>query len=401
MSEMNDPYDDQLKAARYKAELDHTRQLLAGLIKSMDDLDDENEHLRDMLNDVAWKLGIGHVVHYYSEDNYQECHKRVLDEISKLTGPTSYDVAQVTTSAYDLLPEKDRETLRWVREQGGLDVVETRWDNDTQLADAVICALWPCGIPDCGGNERIMDELSKRLMPEGMEWPRFEDGEPVHVGDEVELHTGCITVEAVEFSRGKVCIKDAEDGDWSTSSYAMHPLKRPAPKVLDADGEPIEKGETLYVACTGHGITVAETYQDDTVLDAESDQWEASELTHVKPILASDGEPLKVGQTVYHIADGKEYRVSELLKDGGAMVEAQGRPTGRCRADYLTHQRPDSWERLEEDANALAEAETNGRGIYNVANDYCNARGLGDGTVWVLMAQDLVRRCRALAERGE
>ena len=184
---MNDPYEDQLSAARYKAERDQERQRLAGLMKSVDDLDDENERLRDMLNDVAWNLGIGHEVHYYSEDNYQECHKRVLNEIRKLTSPTSYDVAQVTTSAYDLLPEEDREALRWVREQGGLDVIEAIWDNDVPLANGVISALWPEAKPDDCGNERVMDELGKRLMPEGCEWPRYESGEQVRIGDKADL----------------------------------------------------------------------------------------------------------------------------------------------------------------------------------------------------------------------
>lgn len=55
---MHDPYDDQLKAARYKAERDQARQELARLM-----------------------------------------------------------------SAYDLLHEEDREALRWVRDNGGLDEV--------------------------------------------------------------------------------------------------------------------------------------------------------------------------------------------------------------------------------------------------------------------------------------
>lgn len=33
--------------------------------------------------------------------------------------------------------------------------------------------------------ENLADALDRRLMPEGMEWPRFEDGEPVHIEDEV------------------------------------------------------------------------------------------------------------------------------------------------------------------------------------------------------------------------
>lgn len=36
----------------------------------------------------------------------------------------------------------------------------------------------------------LLDEVEKRLMPEGMEWPRFEDGEPVRIGDRVQLCNG-------------------------------------------------------------------------------------------------------------------------------------------------------------------------------------------------------------------
>ena len=72
-----------------------------------------------------------------------------------------------------------------------------------------------------------------------------------------------------------------------------------------------------------------------------------------------------------------------------------------CRSLSLTHESPDTWERLEEDVDALAEAEINGEGSYNAANDYCTRHVLKDGTVWVLVAQDLVRRARALAERSD
>ena len=36
----------------------------------------------------------------------------------------------------------------------------------------------------------LLDEVEKRLMPGGMEWPRFSDGEPVRIGDRVQLCNG-------------------------------------------------------------------------------------------------------------------------------------------------------------------------------------------------------------------
>lgn len=83
-----------------------------------------------------------------------------------------------------------------------------------------------------GRIERIerRSKLSERERQILDMWPRFEDGEYVWFGDAVEAHHGgAVTVEAIEFSYGYVCVKDAEDGNWDTSMYAMRPLKRPAP----------------------------------------------------------------------------------------------------------------------------------------------------------------------------
>lgn len=127
-------------------------------------------------------------------------------------------------------------------------------------------------------------------------WPLFEDGEYVRIGDAVEAHHGgAITIEAIEFSRGEVCVKDAKDGDWDTSMYAMHPLKRPAPKVLDADGVEIKAGDT------------------------------------VRTLDGLEGVVTKVEDGAVYIAYESDYAQCE-------------------EADNLTHARPDSWEQLEEDA---------------------------------------------------
>ena len=255
-----------------------------------------------------------------------------------------------------------------------------------------------------------LDAVRERLMPEGMEWPMFEDGEPVKFGDMALIDGYPDMIEAVQlWIHGRPVIY----GDGGSQQLERgETVKRPAPKVLDADGVEIREKRDVWWICEGDERGVhAERLRVETIgLDGlvecspyNGGTWvylEPSELYVNEPVLAADGRPLEVGQTVYHIADGKQYTVEELFKDG-AMVTPDGITGGRCRAEYLTHERPDSWERLEGDANALAEAETNGRGIYNVANDYCNARGLGDGTVWVLMVRDLVRRAKKLAERGQ
>lgn len=81
-------------------------------------LDKENEELRDMLNQVAWRLGLGDEVHYYSGDNYAACQSRVLDAVDGLAGRES-DVETVRSDAMD--------AWRWVREHGGLSHVKEHW----------------------------------------------------------------------------------------------------------------------------------------------------------------------------------------------------------------------------------------------------------------------------------
>ena len=143
-------------------------------------------------------------------------------------------------------------------------------------------------------GKRVLTERERRILDM---WPRFEDGEPVWFEDAVEArHGGAITIEAIEFSRGKVCVKDAEDGDWDTSMYAMRPLKRPAPEVLDADGVEIKVGDTVWYRslCTMGSMRKAMVTGFDenclggklaTLKDEAGKTWyiDPKKITHVQP----------------------------------------------------------------------------------------------------------------------
>lgn len=191
-------------------------------------------------------------------------------------------------------------------------------------------------------GKRVLTERERQILAM---WPRFEDGEPVWFGDAVEAHHGgAITIEAIEFSRGKVCVKDAEDGDWDTSMYAMHPLKRPSPGVLDADGVEIKIGDTVYDT-KGEGRIVKEVYFDD-------DEFHE------------------------HIFWCGEY------KFGYRFVYV---------ADQLTHTRPDSWKRLEMEAESIVKSIAWHLGDYSPS---CYKRS-GDSIQDRVLA--LVRRAKALA----
>ncbi len=173
-------------------------------------------------------------------------------------------------------------------------------------------------------------------------WPKFEDGEYVWIGDDVSG----MDVRSFVFTESCVMVTNLT----SVPAYGEcrkygEPLKRPAPKVLDADGVEI-----------------------------------------------------KVGDTVWH-EDGRELRVIgfDAMQDGETVliVEYAAEPTklGEVRSLSLTHVQPDSWERLENDATMSA---------WSYRDKYGLAVGVSDGEyipTTVAFALDLVRRAKALAEK--
>ena len=81
--------------------------------------------------------------------------------------------------------------------------------------------------------------------------PRFEDGEPVQIGDKVLCWGDVHTV--------KRCAVELYGGGCLLLQYIDSPeerVKRPAPEVLGADGLPIKEGETVYDVDTGEAHVV-------------------------------------------------------------------------------------------------------------------------------------------------
>lgn len=296
-----------------------------------DALEDENERLRDMLNQVAWHLGLEESVHYYSDDNYQSCQKAVLAAIDS------------------------------------------------------------------------------RLMPEGCEWPRYESGELVNLGDRYECWCGKTHVVSSVSVRKGCSVINASDkahkfivSDGPLTSHGKR-VKRPAPKVYDADGVEIREGDRVWSTHLDepHEWIVIDPHEDrgdsQTVLVSIGDRTghaRPENLTHRAPVLAADGEPLKVGQTVWD-KDAEADTPLTVVEVSSDLVRCEYtwkdgktyRPC--CPPDQLTHQRPDTWQRIEEDK-------------YLNPFDYCKKVG---HKLWTFdnaeefKASDLVRRCRALTER--
>ena len=181
-------------------------------------------------------------------------------------------------------------------------------------------------------GKRALSEKERRILDV---WPRFEDGEYVWYGDEVDNMRS--TVIAVEFFDGAITL--SSDFDHLHLSFGER-VKRPARNILDADGVEIEVGDTVWTL------------------------------------------------------DGLEGVVTKV-EDGAAYIAHESDYAQREEAANLTHTRPDSWERLEEDASKEPcfyfgfedKLCSDGAG--------CPANKMGDCSK--LKAADIVRRAKKLA----
>ena len=323
---LHDVYEEQLGAARYKAERDAALQDMRRLRERNSDLWMEcgmmqelvtcAEQKAERLGKLVWRLQNRLARAHRRERNLRKGMRMWREKA--ISGPVH------TVSAYDLLPEEDLQALRWVREQGGLDAVKTHAELFQQLKgerDELremcrdyknhgayglmleyrrvlngVCKL--LGLTDGTGRPEqdgvIYGELEKRLMPEGYEWPRFEDGEPVRIGDKATRYDEDFEVRHIAtYSDGSFLLNF-----WTYASGER--VKRPAPKVLDADGVEIRVGETPYRVDNGRQV----------------------EIRRIDP---SYGE-----SCVFVGVDGMSY---------GYWLHP----------DQLTHERPDSWERWREE----------------------------------------------------
>lgn len=136
---------------------------------------------------------------------------------------------------------------------------------------------------------------AERALPEGMEWPRFEDGELVRIGDEVEFEGKTMRVcEVALYADSWALWCDCEDMSGRLHGSYGERVNRPAPEVLDADGVPIKVGDVVYfVADKDDGALTVECIDVsgekpvvDLVYSDERGTWhlvDPEKLTHERP----------------------------------------------------------------------------------------------------------------------
>lgn len=342
--------------------------------------------------------------------------------------------ADVFTSAYDLLPADEREAIAWVREHGGLNHVKAEWrsrvpyNKHERARQRLLDHIAECETALGRRNVRIEElghrvgeltaenaALRKRAMPEGYEWPHYEDESPVPFGDTLEQwpdYDGQFVFDHLEiYQSGELALSKT---DGLRSMYSPGERVR-RPQVLAADGEPLEAGQTVYgIGRSQHEFEVlAPNYVNPEVgdrfsvkcLDKDENEecWcDPNMLTHKRPVLDADGVTICEGDTVYDISDGTEFVITSTELDELDHVKAHlEKPIKAIVSIHpllLTHTKPepsDSWERVEEDAKKDVCVYFNNRRDVECTDCPANCQA-GCETK---KSRDLVRRCRALAER--
>ena len=267
-------------------------------------------------------------------------------------------------------------------------------------------------------GKRVLSEKERRILDM---WPRYEDGEPVWFGDGAAVNVGNIAIEAIEFTDGCAYVKDGACGDYNTLVQVFKHVKRPAPEVLDADGVEIKVGDTVWHEDGSelHVIGFGDVQDGETMLVVEyaagPTKWgevRCLSVTHTRPapkVLDADGVEIHVGDTVYGV--GRSQHSFDVIDQhhidpevGEAFsVRCYDRDEGEechCRPELLTHDLPDSWERLEEDAVKVV-CEYAGA-VPDEFGDYdCDTCRLFDARGKLIceqqMALNIVRRAKAIA----
>ena len=186
-------------------------------------------------------------------------------------------------------------------------------------------------------GKRVLTERERAILDM---WPRFEDtGDPVMVGDAYIDGSGdCNIIVAVRIC--DVCVDLVGEDGFLTGFKPGERVKRPAPEVLDADGVEIKVGDTVW---------------DD---------------------------------------DGVEMTVMSLVGElpGHVTTHSKNPPaTYSINPKRLTHTHPDSWERLEEDAESIRQTIARNFGDFSPSDFKQSGDSLQD------RVSDIVRRAKALA----
>lgn len=264
---------------------------------------------------------------------------------------------------------EERELFRHIADEIDREIDELRESFANQryvnIEDAVRGVA--LGIDDHGGTKAAIDRY---YLPR----PLFEDGEPVYIGAEIDdRKRGKLEVSRICYTDGGFYFNNSRGSNGRkmkgiTYKYGER-VGRPKQPVLDADGVPIEEGDTMYgTGREQHRYTVQVPYSVNEELGERFlvqcyDHYDGNivwcdplMLTHEEPVICADGSRIIVGDKVWwDKGDFNPYTVKSLHPDNvltsHVEIEASDGAQSYCvHPSHLTHREPDTQERIDRDA---------------------------------------------------
>lgn len=204
-------------------------------------------------------------------------------------------------------------------------------------------------------SEQLADEIERCYIPK----PRFEDGEPVRIGDDVRVTCPDGDFEGplygVSYYADEIVLCN-DDGDIVRINYGQRIGRLDAKKrVFDADGVMCVRGEDVWCITTGGSCRIERIDPGTRMCLVE---WNSKEtitlswldadcIAHRKPTFDADGVVIREGDTVWRCDSGEEFTVDKV-DDSGGVVRVWHYRNGDKTFSYpsnLTH-KPESLESL-------------------------------------------------------
>ena len=254
-----------------------------------------------------------------------------------------------TMSARDLLPEEEREAIAWVREHGGLDAVKRRWECLSYYADPVPRA---CMERRLASRQRQIDESHAAL--------RRRNQRIALLASEINR---AHNENRMEFLR--------RAGNYT--AFADEVCKRLAPQLRYMEG------------CSKNVMDAALDALDRRLMP-DGMEW----LVEAWPRFEDDS-PVHFGDTALIDGEADMVEAVQLWIHGNPVIYGDGGSQQLDKGERVKRSVADTWERLEKDVAGASCPD-----VY-CANHRVDA---SDTSYEWAMARDIVRRAKALAERG-
>lgn len=220
-------------------------------------------------------------------------------------------------------------------------------------------------------------EIERYYIPR----PRFEDGEPARTGDPALTLTGeegevykLISDYPGEHATPNYSCAVVIYGEGAECEVPSGMLKRPTPKVLDADGVEIKSDDVVYDE-NGDNFIVLKPDAFGSVLvlrgrNGKELTCKPDTLIHERPVFDVNGERIRKGDTVWDKASGEQLTVVEFVNRQFGLVQCSNED-GDCEdhnGHQLTHREPDTFEKVRDFARANAFKIQDGRVIKQIAD---------------------------------